>query len=340
MKYRSVYWEDASKDNSYLRMGGYEDMPTLTPRWNTTTTSDTYGKGPGWKLLGDAKMLQRMQKDKLIALAKESNPPIQVDASIQGTANTMPGGVTRFSAMVPNGGVRPAYQVKPDLKAIEYIIEKTQASIKRKSFSDLFLMMIDAEARGRPVTATEIMEKQAEKLSILGPVLERLESELLNRLIDRTYKIMERNGLIPEPPAEIEGKEIKVQYISILALAQQMQGTTAMQQLLQYAGQLGQAQAMGLQGADVMDNINFDESVQEYAKMLGITKKTMNSEETKMKIRKARTEAQQAQAQAQQAEASTKAMQQGAKAAESLGNTPVGANSALDSLMSSITGGQ
>lgn len=337
MKYRSCYWEDGAMMDSYLRIGGYEEMPVLTPRWATTTTADAYGRSPGWKMLGDVKMLQRLQKNKLIALDKVTNPPVQVDASVQGEANMLPGGVTRFSSTMPNAGVKPAYQVNPDLQAIEATIKVTQDAIKRKSFSDLFLMMIDAERSGTPITATEVMERQSEKLSILGPVLERLESELLNPLIDRTFGIMWRNGLIPPPPKAIEGMELKIQYVSILAQAQKMIGTTAMQQVLAYAGQLATLQVNG-QGAAVIDNINFDEQLMEYADMLGIPAKTMNTPEAKDQIRQARAQAQ-AQAQAQQqAMVAAQGIATGAKAAKDASQAPLGQNSALDAVLAGIKG--
>jgi hypothetical protein len=332
MKYRSVYWEDGAMMDSYLRIGGYEELPVLTPRWSTTTTADAYGRSPGWKMLGDVKMLQRLQKNKLVALDKVTNPPVQVDASVQGEANMLPGGITRFSSSMPNAGVKPAYQVNPDLVAIEATIAKTQDAIKRKSFSDLFLMMIDAERTGRPITATEVMERQSEKLSILGPVLERLESELLNPLIDRTFGIMNRLGLVAPPPKQIQGMELKVQYISVLAQAQKMTGTTAIQQVIQFI--MASAQA----NPDILDNVDWDEAAQEYADMLGIPAKVMATPEAIAQLRKAKAQAQ-AQAQAQQnAAIATQNIATGAKAAKDASQAQLGNNSALDSVLAGMTG--
>jgi len=313
--------------DDYLRLGGFEELPILTPRWQTTTTADSYGKSPGWKMLGDVKMLQRLQKNKLIALDKLTNPPVQVDASVQGEANMLPGGITRFSAALPNAGVKPAYQVNPDLNAIEATIAVTQQAIKRKSFSDLFLMMIDAERSGRQITATEVMERQSEKLSILGPVLERLETELLNPLIDRTFNIMYRNGLIPEPPQEIAGMEIKVQYISVLAQAQKMSGTTAINQVVQFI--IGSAQA----NPAILDNIDWDEAAQEYATMLGIPAKVMASPEAIAALRKARAEAQAKAAEAQNMAEQAQIAEVGANAAKTASETEMGKNSALDQIL-------
>jgi hypothetical protein len=59
------------------------------------------------------------------------------------------------------------------------------------------------------MTATEVAERHQEKLMVLGPVLQRLNSELLDKIIEITFHIMLDNGLIPEPPQSIQGKEIK-----------------------------------------------------------------------------------------------------------------------------------
>ena len=338
MEYRSVYWEDGAMVDKYLRMGGFNEFPILAPRWSITTTADSYGRSPGWKMLGDVKMLQKLQTNKLIALDKVTNPPVQVDASVQGEANMLPGGVTRFSAMLPNAGVKPAYQVNPDLQNIELCIEKTQNAIKEKSFANLFLMLIDAD-RGAPITATEVTERQSEKLSVLGPVLERLEGELLNPLIERTFSIMYARKLITPPPKEIAGQELKIKYISILAQAQKMVGTTAMQQVLAYASQLAQTQLQFGQ-AEVLDNINFDEQIMEYAQMLGVPAKTLNSPEVRDQLRKAKRDAMAKQQQMAEANAAADTMAKGSTAVKNAGTTPVGQGSALDSLLAGMTGKQ
>ena len=53
---------------------------------------------------------------------------------------------------------------------------------------------------------------------------ERLNDELLDPLIDRTFAIMLRVGLIPPPPQQLQGQSIKVEYTSILAQAQKLLG--------------------------------------------------------------------------------------------------------------------
>lgn len=337
MPFRSIYWEDSAATNTYLSLGGYQEFPLLTPRWDTTTTADVYGRGPGWDALGDVKMLQKERREGLTALAKVVNPPMQKDSSVVGDVNTMPGGITTSSAQVPNAGLRPAYQINPDLNAMRQEVLDTKKAISEAFFADLFLMLQDDQRSG--ITATEIAERQAEKLQILGPVLERLENELLNPLITRTFAIMFRKGLLPPPPPEIQGLELKIQYISVLAQAQKMASVTAIDQWTN--GII--AEATEAQDPSILDIIDFDEKNAEKADMLGVPAKIVRGPDSIAQKRQARAQ-QQAQAQqAQLAIATAKASKDGADAVNALGNTPVGGdengqNSALDNILSGVTG--
>lgn len=337
MAYRSIYWEDGSMNGTYLDLGGYEEFPCLTPRWDTTTTADAYGRGPGWDALGDVKMLQKERREGLTALAKVVNPPMQKDASVQGDVNTFPGGVTISSAQTPNAGLRPAYQISPDLNAMRVEVQDTKQAISEAFFADLFLMMQDDDRSG--ITATEIAERQSEKLQILGPVLERLENELLNPLIARTFAIMFRKKLLPPPPASIQGLELKIQYISILAQAQRMAAVTAIDQWSQSVV----AEAQAAQDPSIIDIINFDEKNAEKADMLGVPAKIVNSPQAMASKRQARAAAQAQMQKAQMLAMSAKAGKDGAQATQALAQAPLGqphSNTALDSLLSQVKGQQ
>jgi hypothetical protein len=331
MQYRSIHWEESHCDEGYLRWSGYEEFPILGPRWDVTTTADIYGKGCGWDALGDTKMLQKEQREKLMSIDLVNRPPMQVDASVNGEPNTLPGGVTRSSMMVPNGGVRAAYQINPDINALREDIAEVKRAISEAFYSDLFLMLHSADL-GR-MTATEVAERQSEKLQILGPVLERLESELLNPLIERTFNIMLRNGLLAEIPEELQGVSLKIKYISILAQAQKMVGVTAMQQHLGMVGNMAQAKP------DVVDIVDWDEAARESADMLAISPKLIN---TRDKVKTMREERAQAQQQAQQqamALETMKATKSASGAIKDIGDTNVGENSALSATLAGITGG-
>ncbi len=48
---------------------------------------------------------------------------------------------------------------------------------------------------GPQMTATEVVQRNEEKMRLLGPVLGRLQSELLRPMIDRTFAILLRKKL-------------------------------------------------------------------------------------------------------------------------------------------------
>lgn len=330
MPYRTVYWQDNTGDK-FLRLGGYEELPILAPRFEITTNHDVYGKGPGWKVLGSVKELQKKVKNLLIALDKTTNPPLQADASVQGEVNTLPGGITKFSAQLPNAGVKAAYEVNLNIADLDASIEKTQQKIKKFFFADLFLMMIEAERKGSPVTATEIAERQSERISKIGPILELWQGdEFIKSLIDRTFAIGIRNNIFPEPPPQIQGMEIKVQYTSILAQAQKMIDIQAID--IWVASVLQDAQI----DSSALDLINFDEKNRHKAEMLGVSPKIIHSIAEVADIRREKAR-QVAEAEAEnRAVAMAEAAAKGGKAIKDMAAAPMGQDTALDRTLESI----
>lgn len=318
-KYRSVTWVSGSPQDQCLRISGFDEFPVLAPRWDLTTTSSIYGWGPGHKALGDTKMLMKLQKDFLVALDKMIDPPVIQDSSVDGEKNTLPGGVTRVSSFAPNTGVRPAYQINPDLNACQAKIDRTVQAIDATFYKDLFLLL--AQSQQGQQTAYEIAKRYEEKLLMLGPVIERQENELLDPLIERTFGIALRMGVIPPPPAVIGGQELKIEYISTLAQAQKMVGTQAIEQVISFITNPNLAQM----DPDAIDNIDVDEAVRTYADFLGVPAKLINPKELVAQIRQAKAK-QQAQAQSDQR---AMAMAQGAK---TLSDTKVGQGNALEAL--------
>ena len=88
------------------------------------------------------------------------------------------------------------------------------------------------------MTAREVAERHEEKLLMLGPVLERIHSELLDPVLARTYLIAYNAGLIPPPPAELEGEPVQIEYISILSQAQKAVGVNRIEQSLTFMANL------------------------------------------------------------------------------------------------------
>ncbi len=315
--FKSATYEYKGHGEKFLRESGYDHFPIMAPRWAVTGT-DVYGTSPGMETLGDVKMLQKMQTKALVALDKLVDPPMNAPMNLkhQG-ANIIPGGVNYLDLNQGQQAFTPAYQVNPDFRSMEYKIEKVQQSIREGLFADLFLMIANTR---KDMTATEVMERHEEKLLMLGPVIERIQPELLDRVIDRTFYLMDEAGLLPPPPQELEGMEMEIEYISLLAQAQKMVGTAAIEQTAAFVGNLAAVKP------EVLDKFDQDEAVDQYADMVGVPPKIIVPDDRVREIRAERAK----QIQQQQAMETGMRMAEGAK---TLSQADTGGNNALTNLM-------
>jgi hypothetical protein len=317
LPYRSVYYEKAGDPGTYLEMKGYNESCIFGPRWETTG-EDTYGISPGMNVLGDVLQLQQMEKRKLQALDMLLDPPRNAPASLR---NEYIGRLTGEVTYVPDNlnGVKsePNYIINPPLAYLSAEIEKVENRIKHGLFEDLFLMITQLE-RGS-ITATEIMARQQEKMMALGPVLERLNDEMLDPLIRRTYSIMERAGLIPVPPPEVQGQALVVEYISIMAQMQKLNGVVGVERVVGFVG------GLVAQNPESLDKLDFDETVDLYADMVGVPPSMIKDAAQVEKVRAARR-------QKQQTQEALAMMQQGADAAKTMADTDVSTPSMLQAM--------
>lgn len=318
MPWRQVTWEADATADRMLKKGGYNEFPNVCPRWDTVTTVDTCGVGPGQYALGDVKSTYRLKKDLLLGVGKKVDPPVIINGSVQGHANMNPGGITRSSSQVQNPGAQPAYQVDIDIKDGAEFLQSFYRDLDEEFYTDLFSAMISAPDATRK-TAAEIAARHEEKLLLLGPVLERVFSEMFDPTIDRSFMICLRAGLIPPPPREIMGMKLTPRYVSLLAQAQQMVATAANEKGLAFLGNMA-----GIR-PDALDVINFDEMTREEMQALGVSEKCMNGPEVVAQIREQRAK------QAAQAKAEHDAMA-AVVAAKNLAAAPLGDSNALGHL--------
>lgn len=328
MEWRSVWFEANAAENKVLRESGFNEFPILAPRWEVTGEDIYSSNCPGMLGFGDIRALQLEQRRKLEAIDKLVNPPMVAPTSLKNQySSLLPGDVTYVDSTQPQGGFRPVYEINPRINELGQDIYETQQRINRAFFVDLFQML--AQSDRRQITAREIEERHEEKLLMLGPVLQRLNDELLDPLIDRTFAIMLRRGLIPEPPQELEGMDLSVEYISIMAQAQQLVGTASIERMLGFAGNLVAV------NPDIVDKIDFDQTMDEYAEMLGVPPTIIRSDEAVAGMRQAK----QQQEQAMQAAAAAQSALPAAQAAKVLSETDVDRESALSRISAGMGGG-
>jgi hypothetical protein len=291
LPFKSCYIEAAGDGDKILRESGFKDFPALCPRWHTRG-GDVYGVGPGMEALGDIKQLMQEQLRKAQGIDYMARPPVVIPAELKGReADTLPGGVNYFNISSANAKIQNLFDVRIDLQHLLADIQDVRGRIDSHFYADLFLM-ISQDNRSTPATATEIAERHEEKLLMLGPVLERLHDEMISPLIDITFRRLLEAGALPPPPPEMEGVDLKVEFVSVLAQAQRAVGLGAIDRLI------GTVQALATASGDpsVWDKINKDETVEHYADMLAVDPELIVSDDEARAVRDAR-----AQQQAQQA---------------------------------------
>ncbi|MCP5092654.1 MAG: phage tail protein, partial [Gammaproteobacteria bacterium] len=265
--FRSVYYETGKgrgvKPNQFLRESGFNRFPVVVPRWDVTA-EDAYATDcPGMTALGDTKALQLAERRHAQMVDKEADPPLQGPSTIKNALdNGRVGAGDVIAVPTTGGGLSSIYDFKPNLVAVENKIEKIERRIDVAFYKPLFLML--AETDRRDITAREVAEKHEEKLLMLGPVLERLHTELLDPIIDRTFDLLQDNGVLPEPPEELRDRDLSVEYVSVLAQAQRLVATGAIDRLTQYTS------AVSAVWPAARHKININKSVDEYAGALGV----------------------------------------------------------------------
>lgn len=301
-KFREVYWEwggsaspqgGSSYAPGFLRVRGYHEQPFMAPRWDLVS-NDAYGRGPGMDALPDVRQLQLETRRKSQAIDKLVNPPMVADIQLKNQpASLLPGGVTYIAGMMSQAkpGFAPVYQFDPKVHDMMEDLNEVRARIKQIFFADVFQVISQYETRSN-VTASEIDARRAEAFLMIGPVYNRVQKELFSKVIARTFAIAARAGIIPPAPPEIRGRDMNIEYVSMLELSQNAAKAASIERIMNNALQM-----MGVDPA-IGDNIDFDYGIDKSSYLLGNDPKLIRSPEELAQIRQQR---QQQAAQQQQA---------------------------------------
>jgi hypothetical protein len=316
MPWSSCYYEEGrDREKQYLRESGFMEFPAVCPRWDVDG-NDTYAsRWPGATALGSVKQLQQEQLQKSTAIDYQVDPPLQIPTEYKNKdMDRLPGGTMYVDANSPTGGVRSAFDVNLRLDYLLADIQDVRGRINASFYVDLF-RMLQNDTRSN-ITAREIAERHEEKLLMLGPVLERLHNEMLSPYIELTFAKMQRAGLFAkgqelEPPPELEGVELDVDFVSVLAQAQRAVGVASVDRIIGTVGSLVQLDPKAI------DKIDIDQTIDVYADMLGADPSIIRADEEVEKIRAARA----AQEQAAQLAAAAPAVKDYATAAQAASET-------------------
>jgi hypothetical protein len=290
LPYASVWIE--RENELILGEGGYNTFPYCVPRW-IKSSGEKYGRSPALNSLGDIKTLNAMMYTLLDTGNKIANPPILVPDESLELVDLRPGGITYYDTRTGN-------KPEPFVIGANLPITFEMVAEKRNAILDAFftseLQMID----NKEMTAEEVRARQQENARVLGPTFGRLQSEFIDKLIGRVLEILfvsiddEGEPLLPQPPQKIQGKEIKLKYVSPLATSQKMSDVQKVVQGVNMVGQWSQIDQ------SVLDNLDLDATVRLLADLYDLPMEMLRTPEAVAEIRQGRYDAAVQQAQAQQ----------------------------------------
>lgn len=277
--FRETYWEKAALAKGVaLQQAGFNELPGIFARWEVTA-NDAYGTSPAMDALADVIQLQLETKRKAQGIDKVVNPPIIADIQLEHRPTAlMPNGITYVAGS--NGiGAKPLYQIQPPLQEMTEDIREVQFRIRETLHNDLFRMISQLDTVR---SATEIDARREEKLVLLGSVLDRFEKEALSPAIARIYSIMERRGLLPEPPPTLDdGTRIETEFVSILSTAQRAVSVGPTERWLQLIGSVAPL------APEIVQVPDWSELIRNYGTNIGVPAKDMRSREELAQIQEA-----------------------------------------------------
>lgn len=291
--FRSVYWTPGW--NEYLRESGYDHFPVICPRWDLKHYNSVWGTGPGWVTLGSIKALQKVTADECLAVELGVKPPLMADGAMAASEiNIKPGGISfKNQTNAADTFLKPVFQAGIDISKAELLVAKVKNLLKSQFFVDVMMTMLSDPKNGQ--TATEVAEKVQERLTIMGPVLERLVQECHKPLIELVDAINEQQGMYDDlqVPESLQGREIKISFNSVFHEAQKASGTRAVDLLMNSFGAYANIKP------EILDLLDADKLGKLVADKLSLTEMLTDSK-TVEQIRQNRANQQAAAAQQQQ----------------------------------------
>lgn len=270
---------------------GYYEMPAFIPRWRKVSGSQ-FGYSPAMVVLSTILSLNKIMEIVLAANEKIVDPPIlSTRRGIIGDYDLRAGRVTPVQSI----NEIQQWEFKGRLDFGMMSKEDLAKQVREAFFVDQ-LQLKESPA----MTATEVAVRYQLMQKLVGPTVGQIQYDFLGLVIKRTFNILLRYGLLPEPPQVLRssGASLEIEYLGPMAKAQRQDVMMAIER---WIGGIVQASKIFPEALDIP---NVDETVRELGYAAGVPAKLINSNVVVMRKR--------AQQQAQQAQVQRLAMAQGA----------------------------
>lgn len=222
--YHSIFW--LAEEKKVISESYFYEMPYFVVRWNKAS-NETYGRSPSINSLPDIRLLQELTKETIISVQLANRPPLLVpNDDSHNPIDIYPNALIRYR----NGQAPQPLNLatRPDV-AFNYM-QDLRNRIRAAYYVDQF-----AFGATPNMTATQVVEQVNTRNRLLLPILARIECELLGPLVERSFNLLYRQGMIGDIPVEqATDKEIKVEYVGALAISQKTSQLDRYLSMIQY----------------------------------------------------------------------------------------------------------
>jgi len=308
--FASVYIDPDEK--MVIGESGYDEFPYCVPRFLKASFEIGYGRSPAMTALPDTKMVNKMSEVVIRAAQLQIHPPLMVpDDGFMLPVRTTPGGLNFYRS-----GTRD--RIEPLNIGANNPLGEMQLDQRRQAIRAAFYVDQLILGTGPQMTATEVVQRTEEKMRLLGPVLGRLQAELLQPLIGRCFAVLSRQKKFAPAPPMLQDGNIDIEYVSPLAKAQRsgdIQGILQMIEFLMPLMQLDQG---------VADYLDMDGLAKHIIKVTGTPAAVVRGEGEVSGIRENRAAAMQAEQELMAAQQMASAAGEAAPALRAVDETEIG----------------
>lgn len=266
---------------------GYNTLPYIIAR-DYADPGIPYGISAAQKCLGNVGSANAILTTIVQQAQKTVNPPVLAyDATaISGRIGFTPGSVI-WGGLDAEG----RELIKPvqlgDLSVGDKILEDQRSAIEDAFYVNLYNIL----AQDQNMTATEVMERSAEKASLLSPLMGRLQSTDLGPLIERELDILSQLELLPPMPIELQQSKSKVRPIYTSPLARQ-QNSESISNYMKVVAWTAQS-ASQTQDPSLIARLNLNEALVDICYDMGVPTSWLRSDQEVQAIMQQQQQAEQ-----------------------------------------------
>lgn len=287
--YDSYYIEIDTK--TVLSKGKYRSFPYAVCR-GSTAPGEVYGRSPAMQALPDIKMANAIAKVTIKQAHRIVDPVLLVhDDGVLDTFSLRPGSIN-YGGVTSDG--QPLIHALPtgNVTVANDLLERTQKRIDEAFFVDLYGLS-DVTKR---MTAFETSRREAEKATLIGPLVSRQQTEFLGPLIHREVTLLAGqfmetleglSPLLPPLPESLKrgGGAFSIQYDSPLTRMLRAETVNGLMKTVEIGSLLA-----SVVGPRVFDSLDMDGIMQEVALANAVPQRLLKPPEEVMAQRQARAQ--------------------------------------------------